>query len=340
MKCLHIITPVKDSIDFTLETVRAILASDIKVPFTYTVYNDFSTEENTKRLEEASKELNFRLVNLSDITTHPSPNYLLVLQRSQQEAIADDAGLLIVESDVVVKKNTLQELYDGAAARRGCAIAAAVTVDENGVINYPYLHAKGNEGKVYPEKKHCSFCCSLLTPEFLRAFDFRQLDPTKNWFDVTISHEALKQGFQNYLFTTLPVWHRPHGSRPWKQLKYKNPLKYYWLKYTKGLDKILMIADMDKAPLVSVVVPVYNMEAFLPETLDSILASVYPNFEVVVVDDGSKDASYRIACSYAEKDKRVRAYTQPNGGGLCSPKIRLSGWRKGSLYCLLMPTTR
>lgn len=238
MKCLHIITPVKDSIDFTLETVRAILASDIKVPFTYTVYNDFSTEENTKRLEEASKELNFRLVNLSDITTHPSPNYLLVLQRSQQEAIADDAGLLIVESDVVVKKNTLQDLYDGAAARSGCAIAAAVTVDENEVINYPYLHAKGNEGKVYPEKKHCSFCCSLLTPEFLRAFDFRQLDPTKNWFDVTISHEALKQGFQNYLFTTLPVWHRPHGSRPWKQLKYKNPLKYYWLKYTKGLDKI------------------------------------------------------------------------------------------------------
>ena len=55
MKCLHIITPVKDSIDFTLETVRAILASDIKVPFTYTVYNDFSTEENTKRLEKLPK---------------------------------------------------------------------------------------------------------------------------------------------------------------------------------------------------------------------------------------------------------------------------------------------
>ena len=111
------------------------------------MYNDFSTEENTKRLEEASKELNFRLVNLSDITTHPSPNYLLVLQRSQQEAIAADAGLLIVESDVVVRKDTLQELYDGAAARTGCAIAAAVTVDENGVINYPYLHAKGNEAR-------------------------------------------------------------------------------------------------------------------------------------------------------------------------------------------------
>lgn len=71
---------------------------------------------------------------------------------------------------------------------------------------------------------------------------------------------------------------------------------------------------MNKTPLVSVVVPVYNMEHFLPETLDSILASDYPNFEVVIVDDGSKDGSYRVACSYATKDPRVHAYTQPNEG--------------------------
>lgn len=85
---------------------------------------------------------------------------------------------------------------------------------------------------------------------------------------------------------------------------------------------------MDKTPLVSVVVPVYNMEAFLPETLDSILASVYPNFEVVVVDDGSKDASYRIACDYAKKDQRVRAYTQPNGGA-CAARNQAVRLAKG-----------
>lgn len=238
MNRLHIITPVKDSIDFTLETAKAILASDLKVPFTYTIYNDFSTPENTRRLEQAAREMNFRLVNLADLTDHPSPNYLLVLKKTRHEAIEDDAGLLIVESDVVVRENTLQDLYDGAKERADCAIAAAVTVDEQGAVNYPYLHAKGQEGKVYPEKKHCSFCCSLLTPRFLRAFDFDELDASKNWFDVTISHEALKRGFRNYLFANLPVWHRPHGSRPWKQLKYTNPLKYYWLKFTKGLDKI------------------------------------------------------------------------------------------------------
>lgn len=238
MKCFHVLTPVKDSIDFTLETIEAIMQSEVTVPFTYTVYNDFSTEENTRRLEEASRRYGFRLINLSDVTSHPSPNYLLVLQMAQQEALAADAGMLIVESDVVVKKDTLQSLFNGAAERGDCAIAAAVTVDETGAINYPYLHAKGNEGKIYPEKKHCSFCCSLLTPKFLQTYDFHQLDPAKNWYDVTISHEALKKGFRNYLFANLPVWHRPHGSRPWKQLKYKNPLKYYWLKFTKGLDKI------------------------------------------------------------------------------------------------------
>lgn len=235
---MHIITPVKDSIDSTLKTVEAVLNSHITVPFTYTLYNDFSTPENTKRLEEAALKKGFCLVNLSDITSHPSPNYLLVLQRTQQEALEKDWALVIVESDVEVRPGTLQSLYDGATEREDCGIAASVTVDEQGQINYPYLYARGQENSVVPVKKHCSFCCSLLTPRFLASFPFTQLDSSKNWFDVTISHEALRNGFTNYLFTSLPVVHRPHQSRPWKQLKYKNPLKYYLLKFFKGLDKI------------------------------------------------------------------------------------------------------
>jgi hypothetical protein len=238
MKSLNIITPVKDSIDSTLETIRAIMSSQITTPFTYTIYNDFSTPENTARLEKASQEYGFRLINLSDLTTHPSPNYLLVLQRVQQECIEQDAGMLIVESDVVVQPHTLQALYDGALQRTDCAIAASVTVNDNGEINYPYEYARGKENQVFEEKKHLSFCCSLLKPEFLRKYDFHQLDPEKNWFDVTISHQAAKEGMKNYLFTNLPVIHRPHQSRPWKQLKYTNPLKYYWIKWTKGFDKI------------------------------------------------------------------------------------------------------
>ena len=238
MKSLYIVTPVKDSIESTIQTIKAVLASDIRVPYTYTVYNDNSTAENTALLEQYSKELGFNLINIADLTDHPSPNYLLVLQRSRKIAIEQDAGFLLIESDVVVDKDTLQGLFDGAMERTDCAIAASVTVDDNGKINYPYEYARGHEGECYAVKKHCSFCCSLLTPEFLARMNFDELDPTKHWYDVQISHAAAELGFQNYLFANLPVVHRPHQSRPWKHLKYTNPLKYYWIKFTKGFDKI------------------------------------------------------------------------------------------------------
>lgn len=238
MERLHIITPVKDNIDLTLETVQAVMASHLDVPYTYTLYNDNSTQENTLRLEEASRTMGFQLVNLSDLTQHPSPNYLFVLQREQCLCLEENAGLLIVESDVVVRPDTFQGLWRGAQTQAESGIVASVTVDEQGNINYPYLYARGKENQCLDTHRHCSFCCSLLTTELLARVDFCQLDESKSWFDVTISHLSLKAGLHNLLYTSLPVLHRPHGSRPWKQLKYKNPLKYYWLKLTKGLDKI------------------------------------------------------------------------------------------------------
>lgn len=238
MKEVHIITPVKDSIELTLQTIDSVLASEINIPHTYTVYNDFSTDENTAILEKAAKEKGFTLVNVKDISTHPSPNYLLILQVAQDLALKNDAGLLIVESDVIVKKHTIQNLFDGAMNNEKCGIAAAITVDENEVVNYPYLYAKDVKEKVFNTKKHVSFCCSLLTYDFLLSFDFNELDPSKSWHDVTISHQSIKLKFNNYIFTDQTVWHRPHGSRPWKHLKYSNPVKYYWQKMIHKRDKI------------------------------------------------------------------------------------------------------
>ena len=235
---VRIITPVKDSIDTSIETFRSIRASVIQSEFNYTVYNDFSTHESTERLVELSGEMGFSLVNLADVTTHPSPNYLLVLKEERRRCIEDDAALIIVESDVIVSPNTLQGLINGANAREDCGIAAAVTVDDNGEVNYPYLHVKGRKEEVIDSRRHCSFCCSLLTTNFLKKFDFDRLDSNNNWHDVAISHASLQEGFHNYVFMSLPVIHHPHSSRPWKKLKYTNPLLYYWRKFTKGLDKI------------------------------------------------------------------------------------------------------
>lgn len=65
---------------------------------------------------------------------------------------------------------------------------------------------------------------------------------------------------------------------------------------------------------VSVVVPVYNVEAYLRECLDSVAGQSFKDLEVVMVDDGSSDGSVAIAQEFADRDERFRLVTQPNGG--------------------------
>lgn len=65
---------------------------------------------------------------------------------------------------------------------------------------------------------------------------------------------------------------------------------------------------------VTVIIPVYNKEKFLKRCLDSIESQSYPCFEVILVDDGSKDKSGKICDSYREKDSRFRVYHNMNQG--------------------------
>lgn len=67
-------------------------------------------------------------------------------------------------------------------------------------------------------------------------------------------------------------------------------------------------------PLISVIVPVYNAERFLPYCLDSIAGQSYENLEIILVDDGSSDDSPEICDEHAARDQRIRVIHQPNGG--------------------------
>ena len=67
-------------------------------------------------------------------------------------------------------------------------------------------------------------------------------------------------------------------------------------------------------PKVSVVVPIYGVERYLNQCVDSILAQTLKEIEVILVDDGSKDKCPQIVDEYAQKDSRVVAIHQPNGG--------------------------
>ena len=238
MSNLHIITPVKDSLETTLRTIACINKAEKSFSSNYTIYNDFSSEETTESLTASASKFDYEIINLKDITNHPSPNYLLVLQMAQKKALSDDAHLLIIESDVLVQRDTIQKLYDYCKLLDRPGMIAAVTTDADGVVNFPYLYARNFKSKVVNTKKRLSFCCTLLTNDFLRQFDFALLNPEKSWYDVFISHKSIELGFNNYLVTTLPVLHLPHSSRPWKQLKYTNPIKYYWRKLIDKRDKI------------------------------------------------------------------------------------------------------
>lgn len=67
-------------------------------------------------------------------------------------------------------------------------------------------------------------------------------------------------------------------------------------------------------PRISIIVPVYNVDKYLPQCLDSILAQTYPDFEVLLVDDGSTDGSGTICDNFALKDSRIQVFHKANGG--------------------------
>lgn len=67
-------------------------------------------------------------------------------------------------------------------------------------------------------------------------------------------------------------------------------------------------------PLISVIVPCYNVEEYLPKCIESILNQTYRNLEILLVDDGSPDNCGRICDEYAAKDSRIRIIHKKNGG--------------------------
>ena len=231
-----IITPVKDSLNTTIETIQSIHKSDGN--YLYCIYNDFSTEETTLKLKQIQAEYNFELINLADLTNTPSPNYRLVLQMAQMKALELNIPLIIIESDVEVKTSTLRELIRYSRELSECGMVAAITVNREGQINFPYLNFKSSKKDIIKTRHSLSFCCTLLTTELLKQYDFRTLSTEKHWYDVSISRKSIQLGLNNYLVTSLGVLHKPHSSRPWKQLKYENPIKYYFQKLIKRLDRI------------------------------------------------------------------------------------------------------
>lgn len=75
---------------------------------------------------------------------------------------------------------------------------------------------------------------------------------------------------------------------------------------------------MDITPKISVIVPVYRVEQYLPQCIDSILIQTFTDFELLLIDDGSPDCCGEICEEYARKDKRIKVFHQENAGLSCA----------------------
>lgn len=85
-------------------------------------------------------------------------------------------------------------------------------------------------------------------------------------------------------------------------------------------------------PKISIIVPVYNAEPYLPQCIDSILSQAFSNFELLLIDDGSSDSSSTICDDYAQRDSRVVVFHKTNRGVSSARNIGLENARGEWIY--------
>lgn len=232
-----IIVPVKDSLNTLSKTIPSIIPGINNRGFY--IFDDFSTAETRRWMEDNKEKYGYQLIGLENLTKKKSPNYRTILLLAREMSLKENAHLIIIESDVVVNADTIDGLTRLAEELPQAGLIGSVTVDISGKVNFPYLYAvsDGKSGS-YISEHSISFCCTLLTNKFLQTFDFNELPESLDWFDVPITRKSRTLGFKNYISKELPVLHEPHGSRPWKALKYENPVLYYIKKFIFRRDRI------------------------------------------------------------------------------------------------------
>jgi len=86
---------------------------------------------------------------------------------------------------------------------------------------------------------------------------------------------------------------------------------------------------MSTSPLVSVLMTAFNREKYIADAIESVLASSYENFELIIVDDASSDNTVAIASQFAEKDKRIRIYVNEKNVGDYPNRNKAAGYAQG-----------
>lgn len=87
-------------------------------------------------------------------------------------------------------------------------------------------------------------------------------------------------------------------------------------------------------PIISIIVPIYNVEVLLSKCIDSVLKQTYSNFELLLINDGSTDDSGKVCDKYAQIDSRIHVFHKDNGGVSSARNLGLN-YAQGNLICFI-----
>ena len=92
---------------------------------------------------------------------------------------------------------------------------------------------------------------------------------------------------------------------------------------------------MEKQPLVSVIVPCYNMERFISDTIDSVRRQTYPHWELLIVDDASTDGTVGIVQKHCVQEDRIHFVVKPKHSGIADTRNQCLKMAKGRYLAFL-----
>lgn len=202
--------------------------------------------------------------------------------------IADESGLTIKILPVFVKDEGYGEFKKGAGPEEFFNL-----IDGAEVVLTDSFH-----GVIF----------SMLCSKRFYAFErFRADDP--------ISQNSRVYNILNFtnLNDQLITYNEPLRKSYQKQIDFERAHEIIQNKRNESLNYLRQSLRLTM-PLVSMIVPVYNVEKYIQKCLDSITAQTYRNIEVIVIDDGTPDNSDEIADSYSKNDKRIKVFHYKNAG--------------------------
>ncbi len=287
-------------LDLTGEIKHQLPIPQIKVSLLLPIYNETSLTTIEKICKQSYKNIQLILLNydpemtiqMEDIRSKSllDVENIAILKIGSETKLEQDL-LELVEGQYLLSLNHIDDLDDRLLEK---AIDSAEKYQSEIVLLENSIFDE-NDGNYY-------FYDKLFNEKILRA------ETVKGYFETSPRHQNYLTNNYAKLFKTSYVKENHINLTQDFTPETYNSDKISYVKEN------LYVYKKIKEELVSVIVPVYNVENYLSQCLDSIIHQTYKNLEIILVNDGSTDGSGKICDDYAAKDGRIKVIHQENGG--------------------------